>query len=114
MSEIDGSLRDLLFKRNFAEMTVDHVLREFDALVFQDLRILFHAAVERHADLPGPRKYVRIFYRGFVEQMIRSGRGDAFDNVQLIAMEIPGPVKPAQVVKIRGVDDERFTFPATV
>src|SRR5262245_5144512 len=114
MSEIDGSLRDLLFKRNFAEMTVDHVLREFDALVLQDLRILFHAAVERHADLKGPRKYVWIFDRGFVVQMIRSSGGDAFDNVQLIAMEIPRPVKPAQVVKIRAIDDERFTFPATV
>src|SRR5262245_51202202 len=50
----------------FAKMPVQHVLRKFRTLVFQDLCALFDTAVERHADLPLPCKDVGVLNRCFV------------------------------------------------
>src|SRR5438105_2081105 len=46
--------------RLFSKMSIDHLLGELDALELQQLRILFDMAIERHAHLPGSRKYFRI------------------------------------------------------
>ena len=69
-------------------MTIDNIFREFDALEFQDLCILLDPAIQRHADLPRPREYIRVFDSGFVVQMIRPHRRDSFHIVLFIAVEI--------------------------
>src|SRR2546427_254039 len=52
--------------RLLAKVSIEHFFRKFRTFIFQDLCILFDAPVQRHADLPRPREYFRIFNRRFV------------------------------------------------
>ena len=62
-------------------MAVHEILDKLHALELQQLRILFHVAIERHADLPWPREHLSVF--DGVAELIRppgSGRlGDGND-----------------------------------
>src|SRR5215468_10689246 len=87
---IEPPIHGILFEWYLAQFSVEHVLGKFHALVFEYLCILFDDAVQRHADLPGPRENFGIFDSGFVVQMILVGRCEAFDNMQCVAVKIAG------------------------
>ena len=63
-------------------MPIHELFRELDALELQDLNVLFQPPIERHADLPGPRKYFRVLDGGFIGECIRAARGVALDHTQ--------------------------------
>src|SRR5207244_1098673 len=97
--ELPFALMGWWLSSRLAQMSVDQLLDELHAFEFHDLHILFYAAVDRHADLPGSRKNVLILDRSFIIQAIRTGRADAFHDVQFVAMKITGPIEPAHVVE---------------
>src|SRR5262252_8259295 len=68
-------------------------------LVLEHLDVLFHAAVERHPHLPGPREHLRILDRDFVVDVIRIRHRVALDDVQLVAVEVAGAIEPGLVVE---------------
>src|SRR5438094_80901 len=72
---------------------------EAEALVLENLEILLETAIQRHADLPRPGEHLWILDDGFVLQMVRAERRVPFDDVQLLAMEVPRFVKPRLVVE---------------
>src|SRR5438309_9755667 len=74
---------------------VQHVFHERHAVKVHELDVLFHAAIERKAHLPGPRENVRILYAGFVHDVVWADQRIAFDYVQRIAMVISRPVEPS-------------------
>ena len=82
------------------------------ALVLEQLAVSFLPPVERHAHLPGPREHLRVLDRDFVEHVIGAGRRVALDDVQRVAVEIPGPIEPGPVVEMDHIDDERVPLPA--
>ena len=69
------------------------------ALVFEQLAVSFLTPVERHAHLPRPREHLRVLDRDFVEHVIGAGRRIAFDDVQRLAVEIPGAIEPGRSLK---------------
>src|SRR4249920_3285397 len=77
------------FARLLAQMPVDHIFGKFHAPEFHDLRVLFGATIEGHADLPWSREHIGVLDGGFVEEMVGACRGVSFDHVQGVAMEIP-------------------------
>src|SRR3989442_12067184 len=83
------------------------------ALVLKELEILFLMTIKDHAHLPGSRKHLRILDRDFVADVVGVHGDVTFDHMQLIAMEIPGPVKPGLFVEIDRVDDQRISLPST-
>src|SRR4029077_5350339 len=94
-----------------SELSVQQLFHELDALVFQDRGILFETAIQRQADLPGPRKHLRILDGRFVHQMVGADRRVPLNHVQGVAVEIPGLVEPALVVEAGHVDDARVASP---
>src|ERR1700756_924818 len=50
-----------LLKRMLPVRAIQHFFHKLHTLEIQDLRVLFLAPVERHADLPGTRKDARVF-----------------------------------------------------
>src|SRR5262245_28490147 len=94
-----------------AQMTVDTLLDVRDAVERDELRVLLHAAINRQADLPGPREHVRVFNRRVVLEMLRARRGDALDHMQRVAVEVAGAVEPREIVEASGVDDQRLALP---
>src|ERR1051326_6531423 len=106
----------------FSPRKLFNILR---ALEFQNLRVLLHAAIERHADLPGPSVNVGIIECGFVGDVSCVRQRIPFDHMQGRAMEISGSVKPApdrrltlskrgRINERRVVDDERIALPMAV
>src|SRR5436309_12729737 len=95
-------------------MPIDQLFYELHTLELHDLCVLFLTTIQGHADFPGPRKHLWIFYSGFVIDMVPARCGEAFDNVQSVAMEIPRPVKPGLVIETRSIDYQRFSLPVTV
>ncbi len=61
----------------------------------------------------GRVKTFGIFDRHFVPNDVRRHQREALDQVQRVAVEIPGAVEPAPVVEIRHVDDQRVSVPAS-
>src|SRR5215472_19265519 len=86
------------FARLPAQMAVHQLFNELHALEFQDLSVLFQPTIERHADLPRLRKHLRVLDGGLIGESVRGERRVAFDDVQRVAMEVAGPVKPGPVV----------------
>src|SRR5438067_784477 len=97
--------------RLLAEMPVHELLHELYALELQHLSVLFQPTIDGHADLPGPRKHLRVLDRRFIGQGINGEGSVAFDHMQRVAMEIPGPVEPGLIVQTRHVDDETIALP---
>src|SRR5579862_187037 len=96
------------------QLPIDCIFCEFYALIFEQLGVLVDYPVERHADLPRPREYFRIFDGRFVIQMVLINRSDAFVHLQLITVKITGAVEPALVDEIARIDDEGFAVPFAV
>src|SRR5713226_79968 len=68
--EIDSSS----FARLLAKRSVHQLFNELHALEFQELRVLFQAAIERHTHLPRSRKYLQIFDSDLVQQGVGADR----------------------------------------
>src|SRR5262245_18965748 len=71
-----------------SKMPIHELFGELDALDLQDLSVPFQPPIERHADLPGPRKHFRVLDGGFVGQRIRAARCVALDHMQRVAVEV--------------------------
>src|SRR5437867_11832169 len=93
------------------EMSVHELFCELNAFELQQLSVLFHISIERHADFPGTRKHFGILYRRFVHEVIRSDWRVAFHDFQRIAVEVSCAVKPALVALIRDFYNQRVSFP---
>ena len=94
-----------------AKMSIQELFDKLLAPVLDELRIRFQTTIEGHADLPWPRKHLRILDGGFVLDGVGRDRREPFDHVQLIAMEIARPVEPCLVVEIGQVDDQGVPLP---
>src|SRR5712692_1819862 len=95
-----------------AEPSVQQLFREWYALEFQGLSVLFHAAIEGEAHLPGASKHLRVLDRGFVREVVRTHGSVAFNHMQRVAMEVPGPVEPGLLAESCHVNNQRIPFPA--
>jgi hypothetical protein len=56
-----------------------------------------NAAVQHGVDFPGPRVDGLVLNGGFVINMIGVGEIEAFDHVDILGLEIAGPVEPLGV-----------------
>src|SRR5262249_966940 len=70
-----------LLTRLLLQLSIDYFFDKFHASKFENLCVLFLAAVERHAHLPRPRKHLRILDRHFVIQMVRTCGGEPFNDM---------------------------------
>src|SRR6516165_3026842 len=95
----------------FLQVSVHQLLDEFDALVFEELSVLFLPAVEGHRDFPGAGKYLWILDRCLVGQVIRTAACITFDHMERVAVEVSGAIEPRLIVEARDIDDERVAFP---
>src|SRR6266853_3757561 len=95
------------FLLRFAKMPVYEVFDKLDASEFQQPRAFFLPPIERHAHLPRTREHFLVVDRGFPVQMVRASGRDPFNHVHRVAVKVPGPIEPAEVVESRRVDDER-------
>src|SRR5262245_11469774 len=96
-----------------AKVPIHELLNELHALEFQDLRVLLQPTIKRHTELPGPREHLRVLNGGFVGERVETERRVTLDQMQGIAVEVPGPVKPGLVVQAGHVDDQSVPLPAT-
>src|SRR2546422_5485589 len=101
------------------------LFRVLHAFELQELHIFLETSIEQHADLPGSRKDLRILDQSFVRKVIRAERGESFDHMQSIAVEIPGPVEPVLARwtlrreengcrESRHIDNQRVALPFAV
>ena len=93
---------------NLAKMPVHELLCVRHAVIFQQLHVLFHPPVQRHAHLPGPGIDLRIVDSHFIEERIRAGGRVALGEVQRVAMMVPCPVKPRILDHPGYVDHQRI------
>src|SRR5713101_2073171 len=104
------SLLRLLF-----QAAVEQLLREFDALILEQLSARLPPPVERHADRPGPGKCLRILEPRLVVDVVPAGRqGVALGDRERIAVVIAGSVEPGQIVEALHLDDKRVAVPFAV
>src|SRR5467141_4811252 len=81
------------------EATVEHLFRKRLTLEFQELKILFHVAIERKANLPGPCEDLGVLNRRFVHQVEGAHRSVAFYHVKLIAVIVSRAIEPRLLSK---------------
>src|SRR3989442_6528928 len=115
----------LLLVRLLAIRPQKQLFRVLRAFELQELHIFLETSIERHADLPGSRKDLRILDQSFVREVIRAERGESFDHMQGLAVEIPGPVEPVLARwplgreengcrESRHIDNQRIALPFAV
>src|SRR6516225_10122193 len=75
-------------RRLLAEMPIQHLLGELDALKFHQLSILLHMPVQGHADLPRTGKCLGILQSGLIHQSISAARRITLGHVQSVAVMI--------------------------
>src|SRR5712691_10472930 len=101
---------DKLFPAKHAQQELFH---EFGAPVLEQLHALLHPAIERHGNLPGPRKGFRVFDRGFVTDDVRRHQRETLHDVQRLTVEVPGPVEPRLVVEMPRIHHECVALPSS-
>src|SRR5947207_12702050 len=84
----------LLLVRLLAIRSQKQLFRVLRAFELQELHIFLETSIERHADLPWSRKDLCILDQSLVREVIRAQRGQSFDHMQGIAVEVHGPVAP--------------------
>src|SRR5262245_29969700 len=67
--------------------------------------------IKRHPHFPGSAKYFRVLDRDLVVERVFRSAGKSLDELQGIAMIIPGVVKPSLVVETNGLDNQSLSFP---
>src|SRR2546425_4369465 len=102
----------LLVSGLLPQRPVHQFLDELDALELEKLCALVLPAIERHPNLPRPRKHLRVLDRDLVVEHVRAHGREPLDDVQRLAVEVARAVEPCLVVEPRHVDDERVPFPA--
>ena len=70
--------------------------------------------VERHADLPGPRKGSWVVDGGLVLERVGAAERVALDHVQRVAVKIAGAVEPGLIVEADHIHHQRVAFPVAV
>src|SRR5262245_41688771 len=95
-------------------MPVNQVFCEFGALEFRELYVLFKTTVQRHAYLPWPCEHLRVLDGRFIPEGGSAHRRVTLDDVELIAVEVSGPIEPRPVVLPEDIDDKRVSVPAAV
>src|SRR6202140_312483 len=103
-----------LLHRPLAQMAVQHLFGELDALELEQLCVLLDAYVQRHADLPRPRKHLVVLDRGLVIDVVRAGHRETLDDVGVVGRVVADPVEPRMAVQALHVHDEGITFPLAV
>src|SRR5687767_5842324 len=91
--------------------SVDQLFDKGLTLEFHQLNIALHPAIEREADLPGPRKDLRIVDGRLVPQVVRAHGRQAFDDVRGVAVKVAGAIEPVIAVQPGDIDDERVALP---
>src|SRR5215469_1543585 len=94
--------------RLLTQMAVHQLFHKLHAFEFQELSVLLQPPIERHADLPRPRKHLRVLDGGLIVEGIGGQGCVALDHVQGVAVKIAGSVKPGPVVQAGYVDHERI------
>src|SRR5262245_3807432 len=107
----DGVSFPALHQLLLAQISVQELFDEFDAAILHELRVRLQAAIQRHGDSPRAGKGLRILDRHLIVDGVWADRREALDQVQRVAMEIPGPVEPVLAVEVRHIDDQRVPFP---
>src|SRR5215475_7000361 len=69
-----------------SQVTIEHFFGEFRAFVLHDLRVALDALVERHADLPWPRKDLGVFNGGLVHDRVGAAWCIALHDMQSVGM----------------------------
>src|ERR1700693_3716760 len=105
------SLIPQLLGRLLAELAVHQISHELNALEVQQLRVFLHVAVQRRADLPGPRKYFWVLNGGFIPKDAGTAGRVAFDDVKSIAMIVSRAVEPGALVEPGHIHHQRVAFP---
>jgi hypothetical protein len=71
--------------------------------------------VEQDFKCPGPRKHFGIFHGCPVNDVIRAVKGVSLDDVQLIAVVVPGAVEPCRTIRVIidvfNVDNQSISIP---
>src|SRR5260370_36731817 len=98
---------------NLAKMPVHKLLYVRHTVKFQQLHVLFHPPVQRHAHLPGTGVDLRVVDSHFIEKRIRAGRCVTFGEVQRVAMMVSCPVKPGTLNHPGHVAHQRIPVPRT-
>src|SRR5262249_18013930 len=80
-------------QRFLAPLAVQQLFDELDALEVHQLRVLLEATIERHRDLPLPGKDLWVFDRRLVADHIRRGPRIAFDDMELVTVEVAGTIE---------------------
>src|ERR1700722_16967112 len=78
------------FAAFLAQIAIDQLFGEFDALELEQTRVFLSMAIKDHVDLPGTAESFRVLDRGLVIHRVRIEKRIAFDHVQAIAREIAG------------------------
>ncbi len=73
--------------------------------MLEKLRIRFLPTIEDHPHRPRSREHLRILHRHLIVDVVGTDERVAFDQVQGLAVEIPGPVEPRLIVEMHDVDD---------
>src|SRR5688572_30847796 len=92
-------------------MAIYQLFHKLYALVFEELRMLLDAAIQRHAHLPGARKHFRIFDRDVVLKDIAADGRVAFDDVERVTVKIAGAIEPCLAVERVDIDHEGVSLP---
>src|ERR1700682_4845843 len=103
----------LLAKRLLPIWAIQQFLDKFHALEIQNLHVLFLAPVQRHADFPGAREYLRVFDRRLERNYIGTDTGVPLHHVQLVAVKISGTVKPRFIDHVGDIDHQGFALPVS-
>src|SRR6185503_20055715 len=80
-------------------------------VVLQQPDISLLATVEWHAHLPWSGEYCRVINGHLVVDVIGTGKSETFDQVQRVAVEIPGAIEPCLICKVHNIDNEGIARP---
>src|SRR5688572_32380163 len=104
----------LILIRRLAQMAVDQLFGVLHTLKLQLRRIPLQSAIKRKTYLPGFRKRLWVLDCRFVINNIRISQCKPLCDLQGIAMEVAGSIKPCLLIITRDLHDESVSFPATV
>src|SRR5438105_277042 len=83
-----------LHERLLSEVSEYRLFDELRTSELHDLCVRLETPVDRHADLPRTGEHFGVFDGRVVAERIRADRRVAFDDVERIAMKVPGAVEP--------------------
>src|SRR5579872_492470 len=109
----DSFLASLLAERMLTVLAIHQLFHELYTLKLQKLCVLFLAFIKRDADLPRASEGVGIFNGGLVMDHFRTDTCVALDDVQSVAMKIPGAIEPGRIVHTGDVYHQGIAFPVT-